>query len=223
MNQRRRDNPSLRELRVLSSSELKVYAALTILSGPELHQVRQSLSELAELSGLSTSTVSKAVGELCRKGHISYEAGDNQHSSSVFEITRALAGLRFGMADEGDERTEILRTQAEKGTCSAENGRSAPISNRDSLNLDIGLGRGRAYKTRKQALAEEIARAFHDVEGIGLYLDYCRRYPETIIRRAYGEVRELPDSAIRRSRGALFNYLVQKYGKEEEEQSNPGL
>ena len=223
MNHKRRDNPSLRELRALSSSELKVYVSLTILSGPERHPVRQSLPELADVSGLSTGTVSKAVGELCRKGHISYEAGDNQHSSSVFRITRPLAGLRFGMADRGDAPGEIPPTQAENGTCSPENGRSAPISNRDSLNLDIGSGRGRAYKTREQSLAEEIARAFNDVEGIGLYLDYCRRYPETIIRRAYGEVKELPDSAIRRSRGALFNYLVQKYANEQEEQSNTGL
>ena len=223
MNQKRRDNPSLRELRALSSSELKVYVALTILAGPERRPVRQSLSELGEVSGLSTGTVSKAVGELCRKGHISYEAGDNQHSSSVFEITRPLAGLRFGMADEGDAPGEIPRTQAENGTCSPKNEQGAPISNRDSLNLDIGSGRGRAYKTREQALAEEIARTFNDVEGIALYLDYCRRYPETIIRRAYGEVKELPDSAIRRSRGALFNYLVQKYANEHEEQSNTGL
>ena len=43
MNQRRRDNPSLRELRALSSSELKVYAALTILSGPERDKVRQNI------------------------------------------------------------------------------------------------------------------------------------------------------------------------------------
>ena len=211
------DNPVLKELRTLSSSELRVYVALTILSGAERHKVRQSLSRLADLSGLSTSTVSKAVGELCLKGHIVYESGDNQHRVSVFEITKPLAGLRFGVANEEGQKKEISRTQAEEETCCPENTRSTPISNRDSYTFDIGSGRGRAYKTRREVLAEEIARAFDDVKGIRLYLDYCRRYPESIVRRAYGEVKELPDSAIRRSRGALFNYLVQKYAKSQEE------
>ncbi len=212
------NNPSLEALRDMSSAELKVYLALLILSGREQHTVRKSLSELADLSGLSQSTVFKAVGRLCRKGHISYKAGDNQHRLSEFKIGKPIARLRFGLPKKRSNEAENPLRKAREKRCYAENEKGAPISNRDFYNLDIEASKG-GFKPegKEEVLAREIAHTFNDMEGIGLYLDYCRRYPESIIRRAYGEVKELPDSAIRRSRGALFNYLVQKYAKEKQE------
>jgi len=217
MKAKRQDNPALKALRALSSAELKVYVALLILSGPERHIVRQSLSDLANLSGLSGSTISKSVGELCRKGHISYKSGDNQHRLSEFRIGKTVAGLGFGMAREKKSGTGNPLREAKIWHCCAEKKGGASITNKDLYNFDIEAFKGEYKpKTKEEILAREIAHAFNDMEGIGLYLDYCRRYPESIIRRAYGEVKELPDSAIRRSRGALFNYLVQKYANEQE-------
>jgi hypothetical protein len=134
---------------------------------------------------------------------------------------RPVAGLQFGMADKESRRAEDKLIEAKKQECSEEKRESAPISKKDISKFDIDIEAGREEaisRSREEALAMEIAHAFHDMDGIALYVDYCRRYPECIIRRAYGEVKELPDSAIRRSRGALFNYLVQKYARGEDEQ-----
>ena len=98
----------------------------------------------------------------------------------------------------------------------------AALNHEDTKSLRDSTNKASQPRSREEALAMEIAHAFHDMDGIALYVDYCRRYPEPIIRRAYGEVKELPDSAIRRSRGALFNYLVQKYAKGEDEET-PGI
>jgi hypothetical protein len=66
-------------------------------------------------------------------------------------------------------------------------------------------------------LARKIAKAFKDDANYRFYLAYCQRYPLKIIWRAFIEVQHVPPERIRKSKGALFNYLVQKYAKEYQE------
>jgi hypothetical protein len=60
----------------------------------------------------------------------------------------------------------------------------------------------------------------NDSKGLALYLSYTKRYPESLLRKALGEVKEIPLEKIKKGRAALFNYLVQKYVKEASK--NPG-
>jgi hypothetical protein len=69
----------------------------------------------------------------------------------------------------------------------------------------------------KELLALDIAYKLNDLANLPLYLSYANKYPETILRKACGEVMEVPIIKIKRTRGALFNHLVQRYAKE-----NPG-
>lgn len=69
-------------------------------------------------------------------------------------------------------------------------------------------------RSKEQATAIEIAEAFHDVQHVEIYEYLCETYPEPLIRRAFGVVKELPSSAIKKSRGALFTYLVRKYAQD---------
>ena len=69
-------------------------------------------------------------------------------------------------------------------------------------------------KTRQELLALDLAQAFGDYEGLALYLSYAKKYPEALLRKVLGEVKEVPTCKIKKSRGALFNYLVQKYAKD---------
>jgi len=71
------------------------------------------------------------------------------------------------------------------------------------------------------ALARKIAGAFNDEQNLPLYLNYCRKYPKEVILEGFRKVKEIPQSKIRKTRGALFNYLVQKYVKKKTNQ-NPG-
>jgi len=83
----------------------------------------------------------------------------------------------------------------------------------DSNNSpDSFLGASKEFKSKE--LAMDIARALEDQENLALYISYCRRYPLPLLRRVLDEVRQIPSEKIKRSRGALFNYLVQKYAKE---------
>ena len=67
-------------------------------------------------------------------------------------------------------------------------------------------------KTKEELLALDTASALFDLENLALYLSYAKKYPEMLMRKILGKVKEIPDGKIKKSRGALFNYLMQKHG-----------
>lgn len=62
-----------------------------------------------------------------------------------------------------------------------------------------------------EVLALEVARALEDEVALPQYQRACARHDEQLIRRALQEVLSTPKSKIKRSRPALFFYLVKKY------------
>lgn len=75
-------------------------------------------------------------------------------------------------------------------------------------------------RTQKELLAMDLAEALNDTKNLRLYFSYCNKYPEQLLRRVLSEVKELPQEKIRKSKGALFNYLVQKYANKKNDQSS---
>ncbi|MFQ6031846.1 MAG: helix-turn-helix domain-containing protein [Candidatus Zixiibacteriota bacterium] len=73
--------------------------------------------------------------------------------------------------------------------------------------------RGFRPKTRQELLALDLADALNDHKGLALYLSYARKYPESLLRKVLGEVKEIPVEKIKKSRAALFNYLIKQYAK----------
>lgn len=117
----------------------------------------------------------------------------------------------------------------EKNSHLGESTGNTGIDNRNIINT-AGIGKERESeregnhrshlnfipKTKQESLALEIAKEFREVEHLPLYLFFCNKYPEAVIRRAYGEAKETKEENIKKSRGALFIYLVQKYAKEQQ-------
>jgi hypothetical protein len=60
-------------------------------------------------------------------------------------------------------------------------------------------------------LANEIADTLNDREAYPLYLSYTQKYQEAFLRKILARVMAIPDSKIRRTRGALFTYLVSQH------------
>ena len=67
--------------------------------------------------------------------------------------------------------------------------------------------------TKEELLARDLAEGLNDKASLGFYLSVCRKYPGSVLRKIYSQVKEIPASKIKKSKGALFNYLVQKYEK----------
>ena len=83
----------------------------------------------------------------------------------------------------------------------------------DSNNIDTRNGFKSLFLTKEELLARDLAAGLNDEGNLRFYFSVCRRYPEEFLRKIYGQVKEIPLNKIKKSRGALFNYLVQKYEK----------
>lgn len=68
-------------------------------------------------------------------------------------------------------------------------------------------------QARRDLLVQDIGLALGDFGDLPLYRALCRIYTETAIRQALSEVRQTPDSQIKKSRTALFLYLLKKHAK----------
>ena len=66
-------------------------------------------------------------------------------------------------------------------------------------------------KTKREQVAHTIAQTFHEEERVKLYLIYCKKYPLSLIFRAFSEAKSFPEAKIKKSRAALFFYLIKTY------------
>lgn len=62
-------------------------------------------------------------------------------------------------------------------------------------------------------LVLEIAELLHDKESLPLYLRYTSQFSQSFLRDILKKVLSIPDEKIRKTRGALFTYLVENHGK----------
>lgn len=64
-------------------------------------------------------------------------------------------------------------------------------------------------------LALDICQALDDSDNLALYLSYVRRYSPKVIHQAFNAARKLPENKIKKTRGALFTYLVKHYAEDQ--------
>lgn len=67
------------------------------------------------------------------------------------------------------------------------------------------------YSPQEIKLAKEIAQTLDDVDSMPLHLEYARKYQEAFLRKQLNHVRSLPADKIKKSRAALYVYLVNKH------------
>jgi hypothetical protein len=65
----------------------------------------------------------------------------------------------------------------------------------------------------KDELATEIAKAFQEERRTDLYRYIFQKHDQATIIKAFDEVTKLPASKIKKSKSALFFYLLNKYGE----------
>ncbi len=68
-------------------------------------------------------------------------------------------------------------------------------------------------KTPSDALALEIAEAFNDVGRLIFYRQLCSSYGRDLVYRAYREALTVPHGQIKKSRRAIFLYILHAYDK----------
>jgi hypothetical protein len=69
------------------------------------------------------------------------------------------------------------------------------------------------FALQEEVLARELSLGLEDMINLKYYQSITKKYPERILRDIYNHVRQIPQSQIKKSKGALFNYLLQKHGQ----------
>lgn len=73
--------------------------------------------------------------------------------------------------------------------------------------------------TKRDYLAQLIAQTFNVEADIKRYQNVCRKYALRVVWRAFAEAKSVPASQIKKSRPALFFYLLKKYSHEQKNHS----
>ena len=68
--------------------------------------------------------------------------------------------------------------------------------------------------TKSEKLVQEIAYALNDQEALPLYESFAGKYSEAFLRKILMRVLSVPDHKIKRTRGALFTYLVGQHERQ---------
>ena len=67
--------------------------------------------------------------------------------------------------------------------------------------------------SKEKALAYEIALALDDLDSLHLHLSFVQMYKEEFLRKMLQKAMATPQEKIRRSRAALYVFLVNQHGK----------
>lgn len=67
--------------------------------------------------------------------------------------------------------------------------------------------------SKEQKLAVELADALNDMESLQAYVGFAEKYAESFLRKMLVKVLSVPEDKIRKTRGALFTYLVKQHAQ----------
>jgi|GEM_PF-4493708 len=170
-------------LPVLNETEIRIY--LELLSQTDSVETSHSVRPLglAKELGVGLKTINRALRRLERLGLISRWPSRNNYTVCRIQI-------RY----PGKEKEQTAGS-----TAIPRNGHfEAPLP-------DI--------QARRDLLVQDIGRTLGDFGNLSFYRALCRIYTEPAIRQALSEVRQTPDSQIKKSKTALFLYLLKKHAK----------
>ena len=67
------------------------------------------------------------------------------------------------------------------------------------------------FVLQEEVLARELSLGLDDAINLKYYQSVTKKYPERVLRDIYNHVRLIPQCQIKKSKGALFNYLLKQH------------
>ena len=190
----------------LKSSGLAVYNVLAYFANSKSQSCFPTQKTMAKLIGLSRRTVSRKIRFLKNKRLIAIERMNGRFKYF----------LLFPKESKDHRGCDKKDTSHETQGNTNKNNRTRINNNvnEDRKTLNMKSFKEFKLKTRKELLAFDLAKALNDSKSLPFYLSVARKYPESLLRKLLGETREIPSNKIKRSRAALFNYLLKLHAKE---------
>jgi len=159
---------------------------------------------IAERIGCSRSTVNKTIKVLVNCGLIKKERRNRYHCTYLLIKVRCKVE-ETQRSRVGNSDVFQIDTNDNKRIRNNNN-----IDKRGKWSPKVKNFKEFKPRTREELLAVDLAVALDDYHGLPLYISLAKKYPEAFLRNILGQVRGIPQEKIKKSRGALFNHLVQK-------------
>jgi biotin operon repressor len=165
--------------------------------------------------GYSRATINRALQRLEENELIRIEKRSRYHCIYHLLKVRCQALEKLGdetqMSHRGNSGVIYFDTNNNKRTRNINN---IVTENDNFMNSKLNASDESSPGTRQELLAFDLAEALNDRKSLSVYLSYAKKYPESILRRVLGDVMEIPADEIKKSRAALFSYLIKKYAQE---------
>ena len=159
---------------------------------------------VAERVGCSRSSINKTMKVLVKHGLIRKERRNRYHCTySLIKIRCSVEETQ--MSQRGNSDVSHRNTNDNKRIRNNNN-----IDKRGKWSPITKTLKEFQPRTKEELLAVDLAVALDDYQGLLLYISLAKKYPERLLRRILEQVRGIPQEKIKKSRGALFNHLVQK-------------
>lgn len=190
----------------IKSSGLAVYNVLAYFANSKSQSCFPTQKTMADLIGLSRRTVSRKIRLLKEKGLIAVERINGRFKYFLLYSNESKVHKGCDKKDTSDKTQGNIN----KNNITRINNNV----NEDKKTVNIKTFKEFNPKTRKELLASDLAKGLNDSKSLPFYLSVVRQYPEPLLMKLLGEVREIPSEKIKKSRAALFNYLLKQYAKE---------
>ena len=210
-----------RHIRRMGTS-LPLFLYLILKANDKTGFLTKSYGAISRETGIKPKTVRNWMANLKNQGYISTK---RQGNNLVIQVKKWKTFSHPGPAWSAQNRADGLPKPGQSGNKEAgeilysrEKMKGIGLSNRyiDYINNVSRYKRNEfnnLFLTKEELLARDLAEGLDDAGNLGFYLSAARKYPEGLLRKIYSQVKEIPLSRIKRSRGAVFNYLIKEHVK----------
>jgi len=205
---------------------VQCYAAKVSATGIAVYNVLASLANrsqscfpsqkyIAERLGCSRATINKTIKVLEANGLITVEKRSRYHC--IYRLLRVSCQAGETRMSKGRSSEAVQGDTNDNKSVRMNN--NIDIDYENPSGPDLSTFKEFRPRNRQELLALDLADALNDRKGLPFYLFITRKYPESLLRRVLGQVKEIPERKIKKGRGALFNYLIRKHAQEITEDS----
>lgn len=190
----------------LKSPGIAVYNVLASYANQETQACFPTQRSIARHLGLSRTTVNRKIRLLRELGLVRVM---KEKSRCLYYLLRPDVSDPIQPCSRGD-------TRGVSGENTNNNNGTRIINNFDDKKIsttDFNSFKDFKPQTKEELLALDAALALNDFKSLPLYLKYAQMLPEPLIREKLSWVKQIPEENIKRSRAALFNWVIKKYVK----------
>lgn len=197
----------------VNATGIMVYSLLACLADKK-QSCFPSQKYISEKLGCSRAAVNRTLKELEGNGLIRIEKLDTYRCAYHLLKVGCPDMKQDGFTDE----TNVARDETSELHQGYTNDNDL-LKDINNIGIDSVNNSNKGFKplTREEFIAYDLAESLNDHENIAAYLSYAKRFSESFLRGVLGNVMEIPDERIRKSRAALFNHIINKHDKDNED------